>query len=238
MLNTSLSFLLGTVWLSATAQAATFEQLAQRCAPGVHPTTLQKIVAVESSHNPFAIGVVNGAVRQPKTLIDAVATANRLHRQGYNFSLGLAQINRYNLAKYGESYQSIFEPCRNLKTGAAILTDCYQRAKTRYPDSQQALRAALSCYYSGNFVRGFKLEGGKSYVQRVVEAKADPQIIVPAIEGSHSTMASPAPSTRTKLEKPRRTAEHPPAVKWIDQYMTSEKSKAAVQPPSSFVTFY
>ncbi len=234
MLDASLNFLWGSVWLAASAQAATFEQLAQRCAPGVHPVTLQKIVAVESAHNPFAIGVVNGRVRQPKTLIDAVLTAQRLEKRGDNFSLGLAQINRYNLAKYGENYQSIFEPCRNLKTGAAILTDCYLRAKLRYPERQQALRAALSCYYSGNFTRGFRREGGKSYVQRVIEAKTDPQIIVPAIEGGHMASVTPASPTQTQFEK----RSDMPSANWIQQYTRPDSVKSIAQPPSSFVTFY
>ncbi|MCQ8895697.1 lytic transglycosylase domain-containing protein [Limnobacter humi] len=102
---------------------------------------------------------------------EAVATARRLEKEGFNFSLGLSQVNRHNLAKYGESYASIFEPCRNLRTGAAILVDCYAKATTKDMGEQVALRAALSCYYSGNFIRGFKPDspGQPSYVQKVVD---------------------------------------------------------------------
>ena len=80
----------------------------------------------------------------------------------------------------------MFDPCRNLTIGAAILRDCYSRAKPKFGDEQTALRAALSCYYAGNFTRGFKPEGNQSsYVQKVVananqETPAVP--VVPAIK--------------------------------------------------------
>src|SRR6185369_7021088 len=132
-----------------------FEELAAKCAPEVHPTTLRALVSVESSHNPFAIGVVGGALpRQPTTHAEAIAAATSLQAAGRNFSMGLAQVNLHNMARYGESLDSIFEPCRNLRTGAAILLECYGRAARSTPE-QQALLKALSCYYSGNFTTGF-----------------------------------------------------------------------------------
>lgn len=55
----------------------------QRCAPQVHPRTLQAIVRVESGGNPYAIGVIGGALeRQPRSLGEAVATAAELERLG------------------------------------------------------------------------------------------------------------------------------------------------------------
>ena len=60
---------------------------------------MQHVINVESSSNPYAIGVVGGAlVRQPKALDEALATVRMLEEKGYNFSIGLAQVNRYNLA--------------------------------------------------------------------------------------------------------------------------------------------
>jgi type IV secretion system protein VirB1 len=62
---------------------------------------MQHVVRVESSRNPFAIGVVGGyLVRQPKNLEEALATVRQLKEEGYNFSVGISQVNRYNLAKY------------------------------------------------------------------------------------------------------------------------------------------
>ena len=94
-------------------------------------SVMQHVVRVESSQNPYAIGVVGGRLaRQPRNLSEAVATARQLEQQGFNFSLGIAQVNRYNLAKYGlSSYQQAFEICPNLKAGSRILNECYNRAR-------------------------------------------------------------------------------------------------------------
>jgi type IV secretion system protein VirB1 len=155
-----------------------FNSLAQQCAPGVNPTTLQAVVRTESSFNPFAIGVVGGRlVRQPRNRDEAVATVKALDAAGWNYSMGLSQINRYNLSKYGMNANAAFDPCANLRAGSAILSDCYSRASARMGSGQDALRAAVSCYYSGDFKRGFvRASGTSSYVQRVVSfvASTDP----------------------------------------------------------------
>lgn len=148
-----------------------FIDLAQQCAPNIHVQTMHAVVATESSFNPFAIGVVGGRlVRQPRSLSEAVATAEQLQRLGYNFSVGYAQVNRYNLAKYGLTVRTAFNGCQNLRAGGQILQGCFQSAKKQIPGEQQALRAALSCYYSGNFLRGFRPDraGDISYVDKVV----------------------------------------------------------------------
>lgn len=45
-----------------------FMVLAQQCAPTVAPQTMAAVVQVESSFNPYAIGVVGGRLqRQPKS---------------------------------------------------------------------------------------------------------------------------------------------------------------------------
>ncbi|GHE35340.1 hypothetical protein GCM10007167_16990 [Vulcaniibacterium thermophilum] len=119
---------------------------------------MQHVVRVESSFNPYAIGVVGGhLVRQPRNLNEALATVRMLEQKGYNFSLGLAQVNRYNLDKYGlDSYTRAFEPCPNLQAGSRILAECYGRSKGDWGK-------AFSCYYSGNFVTGFR----HGYVQKI-----------------------------------------------------------------------
>lgn len=116
------------------------------------------VVRVESSFNPFAIGVVGGRLRrQPRNLAEAVATARMLERKGLDFSLGLAQVNRRNLGPQGlDSYARAFAACPNLQAGARILADCHARARGDWG-------RAFSCYYSGNFVTGFR----HGYVQKV-----------------------------------------------------------------------
>ncbi|HEV8692680.1 MAG TPA: transglycosylase SLT domain-containing protein [Lysobacter sp.] len=119
---------------------------------------MHHVVYVESSYNPYAIGVVGGRLaRQPKNLAEALATVRMLESKGYNFSLGLAQVNRYNLSKYGlASYESAFEACPNLQAGSRILAECYGRSSGDWGKS-------FSCYYSGNFTTGFR----HGYVQKV-----------------------------------------------------------------------
>jgi type IV secretion system protein VirB1 len=141
------------------------------CAPQVDPTTARALVAVESSLNPHAIGVVGGTLeRQPRNQREALATAHALHDTGRNFSLGLAQINVRNLERLGLSLESAFEPCRNLAAMQAVLIECFMRAAGATPSAaaaeQHALRQALSCYYSGNFTTGFR----HGYVRKVVVA--------------------------------------------------------------------
>lgn len=157
--------------------------LANECGAQVHPVTMAALMHVESSQNPYAIGVVNGKLlRQPRNKPEAIATANALEQSGWNFSLGKSQVNRYNLVKYGLTYETAFEPCPNMRAGAAILKECYDRALPQFGDPQRALQAALSCYYSGNFKRGFVAEGkGKpSYVGKVLAAATLPAKAVPA----------------------------------------------------------
>lgn len=150
-----------------------FMALAQQCAPTVHPQTMAAIVKVESSQNPYAIGVVGGQLeRQPKTLDEAIATAKALESAGWNFSVGVGQVNRYNVPKYGLTLEQAFDPCANLRAASQIFKECFDRAYVLTKEDQSALRAALSCYYSGNFQTGFRPDfaGQPSYVQKVVAA--------------------------------------------------------------------
>jgi type IV secretion system protein VirB1 len=104
---------------------------------------------------------------------EAVATAEWLERNGYNYSVGLAQVNKHNFAKYGLTLDTAFEACPNLHAGGEILTDCFLRANRVRQDEQAALRDAFSCYYSGNFITGYK----QGYVLKVVNAsQAVPQV--------------------------------------------------------------
>ncbi|MGV7193566.1 transglycosylase SLT domain-containing protein [Xanthomonas axonopodis] len=192
-------------------------QLVTQCAPNVAPETMAAIVRVESSNNPYAIGVVGGALpRQPRSKAEALAAVAELERQGKNFSMGLAQINRHNLPRYGITYSQVFDSCTNLRVGGQILEDCYRRAMPRHEGPQAALRAALSCYYSGNFVRGFRPDraGDPSYVEKVVAAagQGSPQMVVPAIQ-SIAGQPTPEPYIESSVLVPMEgEAQTSPAV--------------------------
>jgi type IV secretion system protein VirB1 len=151
-------------------EASTFAALALACAPQVHLTTTHALVSVESGFNPWAIGVVGGALRrQPNNRDEALATANQLLTDGRNFSVGLGQINVGNFRRLGLNASSAFDPCQNLSAMQSVLTECFDRASQSRGGAdtrQSVLRKALSCYYSGNFSTGFR----HGYVHKVVTA--------------------------------------------------------------------
>ncbi|HET9239188.1 MAG TPA: lytic transglycosylase domain-containing protein [Oligoflexus sp.] len=196
-----------------------FLALAHECAPTVSPQTMAAVVNVESDYNPYAIGVVGGRLaRQPGSLDEALATARQLASDGWNFSVGIAQVNRYNLPRYEITYEQAFDPCTSLRIGSKILEDCYVRASKRTPEQQAALNAAFSCYYSGNFTRGFKPDqtGKPSYVEKILasaEANAKAIPVVPSIQignGPKPEFDKAADSTEPvtlKVLKPKREAK-------------------------------
>ena len=142
-------------------------ELVAACAPLIHPATAAALVRVESSFNPYAIGVVDGLLaRSPRSRVEAIATAAALQRGGWNFSVGLAQINVHRWSSVGLTLQTAFDPCANLRAMQAILLECFARARPTRTGEQDALGAALSCYYSGTFETGFR----QGYVHKVVAA--------------------------------------------------------------------
>jgi type IV secretion system protein VirB1 len=146
--------------------ATTFSALVMACAPAVHASTAQALITVESGFNPYAIGVVGGVLdRQPRNRAEALATADHLQAAGWNFSVGLAQINARNFERLGLTTATALDPCQNLRAMQAVLGECFERSGQGV-EPQTALRQALSCYYSGNFVTGFR----HGYVQRVASA--------------------------------------------------------------------
>ena len=161
-----------------------FPALAAQCAPGVHINTLSAIVRHESRANPFAIGINAKGVRlprQPGNKQEAVATANWLKDNGYNFDGGYGQVNVKNLEWLGMSVADLFDPCLNLGGAARVITDCYKRAEGRYSGEQATLHAALSCYNTGNFRDGFS----NGYVLKVAaNATLDVPALVPVANGS------------------------------------------------------
>jgi type IV secretion system protein VirB1 len=150
--------------------------LIQQCTPAhVSKQTMQAIMRIESSFNPYAIGykIVRKSDRQvfnldarPRSREQAIGWAKWLQLNGYVFDAGAVQVNSSNFKHYGMTVENAFDACNNIRVGALILADCFQRAAPRYKDPQVALRAALSCYQSGNFSTGFRT----GYVQKVVAA--------------------------------------------------------------------
>ncbi len=195
------------------------DDLLKRCAPGVHPDTMKAVLSTESRGHVLAVAdagpvalpwsVRKSMVRSlyPATLADAVALVKDLLAKGHTVSLGLAQINDRNLAAYGLAVEDVFEPCRNVATGAAILSDFYARAVKEFGTGQRALRAALSGYNSGSFVRGEQdgyvdlvySQVGKPLVLQ--EGRAVPGgVVVPALSSGGVVPAGGWPKDRSAVK--------------------------------------
>lgn len=155
---------------------------------------MQHVVNVESSFNPYAIGVVGGRLtRQPRNLPEAVATVRMLEARGFNFSVGLAQINRHNFKRYGlDSYERAFQACPNLQAGSRILAECYGRSGGNWGKS-------FSCYYSGNFTTGFR----HGYVRKIYASMGEGVDGVAPIE----VIAKPARTSSSTNQPIRRIAD-------------------------------
>jgi type IV secretion system protein VirB1 len=179
------------------------------CQTAVPAEVMHHVVRVESSYNPYAIGVVGGhLVRQPRNLPEALATVRMLESRGYNFSLGLAQVNRYNLARYGlDSYEKAFETCPNLQAGARILTECYHRAGRDWGKS-------FSCYYSGNFVTGYR----HGYVQKIYASMRGRQAQSPSIPAIEVVGERPRRAGGGASQSPFTAAATPPAARRIAEF--------------------
>lgn len=167
----------------------------QECAPNVGFDTMKAIVKVESGFRPHVIGYKvaheNGVytlTRQPQDKQEAISWARWMLANGYRFDAGPAQVNSTNFRAYGLTAESVFEPCMNIKAGAAILADAYQAATRKYGPGQQALLAAISAYNSGNFTTGFR----NGYVHKVAAAAGAPvPLAIPA--SAPPLAAGPAP---------------------------------------------
>lgn len=136
----------------------------QQCAPMVNHQLMLSVISVESSHNPYAIGVVNTHLqRQPQNLAEAKVTAQFLENAGYNYSVGVAQVNRSNFRRFNLNLDNVFDLCTNLSAGGQILAECLSRA-TAQGYQLDATNKALSCYYSGQL----NSQVGTQYANKVI----------------------------------------------------------------------
>lgn len=175
--------------------------LMQQCAPNVGQVTMRAIIKTESAGNPFILADAGPAhlpwskrehlVRtiRPQSAPEAAQIVRNLLAQGHKVAIGLTQVEAGNLPKMGLTIEQVLDPCTNIRTGGQILAQFYARAlrKLGSHDPQAALQAALSAYWSGDFVRGFK--GG--YVQKVINnAGLAVELKVPSIAPSRSVSRS------------------------------------------------
>lgn len=166
---------------------------------------LEQIASVESGGAQYALHV-NGEVElvhQPGSLEEAVAMAAWLLEHGHSFDAGLAQVNSANFGRLGLTMERLFDPCANLKAGLKVLEDCHVRAEARYGAGRRAEVAAISCYNTGDFVKGIR----NGYVAAVKAKRVRAGAVSPksietdprwsrltrvAIGAEHTELAAPA----------------------------------------------
>jgi type IV secretion system protein VirB1 len=167
----------------------------------------QAITSVESAFNPYAIGVIGGAlVRQPRNKAEAVATVIALKSAGWNYDLGCRQINKANLSKYALDLDTVFDPSKNAAVGSAIYDDCRKRAVGHFG------------YNSGNFSTGQRSIGGKpSYADKVLaalpaSATPRPGLAIPVVAKAVRPNASPLRKVAITNQTDFRGGENPAAL--------------------------
>lgn len=147
-----------------------------QCINQVHPTMVQKIIAIESGNNPLAINInkkagIQPKYSQPKTKKEAIQLANYYIKKGHSVDIGYMQINSNNFKHYNVSIYDMFNPCKNISIGTTILLEAYQQSIKKYHHPQKALRHALSIYNTGNMYRGLN----NGYVQKYTKLKINLQ---------------------------------------------------------------
>lgn len=149
-----------------------FYAIVQQCGGHFQERAVYSAVAkTESGFNPYAIGVVGGAIKQPTNLQEAIQAVRYLKANGFNFSVGLMQVNKVNFGRFGLNEKTMFDPCSNIRVGGSILKECYDRAEKIYGGKysyDSKLKFSASCYYSGNFKTGFiaDFKGQPPYVAK------------------------------------------------------------------------
>ena len=156
--------------LNTKLTALRFAVLAHTCASSVPGDTLAAITRTESAFYPFALsinypqasarraGFSNSSMllaRQPKDLDEALGWATWFELHGYTVSVGLMQVNTQTAKLYRISLRQLFDPCENVRAGAAIITDFYHRTHQATSSISEALLNAISAYNSGNTTAGY-----------------------------------------------------------------------------------
>jgi type IV secretion system protein VirB1 len=163
------------------AQTENLNALQARCLPEAPRSTLQAIVQVESSGNPYAMQIdfphallkrwnlTSGTLRlrrHPKDYSEAIQWLAYFQNFRVSVDLGLMQVSTAEAQRRGIPPESLLEPCTNLRVGWRILEDAYTTEVKVYRPGQTALDHAISRYNTGDSQAG--IDNG--YLARVLAA--------------------------------------------------------------------
>ena len=166
---------------STYAETANLSQLRDLCVPSAPLVTLAAIVSAESGGNPNALqldfphsllrrwqlppGTLR-LMRQPNSATEALEWIDYLNARHVSVDVGLMQVSTDEATRRHISPAALLDPCTNVRTGWAILSDDYQIEVRTYGPGQAALQHALSRYNTGDTNRG--IENG--YLAHVMAA--------------------------------------------------------------------
>ena len=101
--------------------------------------------------------------RQPASREEAILWAKWLRDQGVTVSIGLLQVNSEHAVLLHLAPEDLFDPCTNLRSGAALLSATYAEIARIQGEGFAALDSALSYYNTGSPTAGL----ANGYVQQV-----------------------------------------------------------------------
>ncbi|MEJ5173475.1 MAG: lytic transglycosylase domain-containing protein [Hydrogenothermaceae bacterium] len=93
----------------------------------IPPALLIAIAKVESGFRPWVININHNGqsvrVINPKSYEEAIYYLSYLHQNGYNYDVGIGQINVWNVKRLRIDPVSLLDPCNNLMVSAYILRE-------------------------------------------------------------------------------------------------------------------
>ncbi|HEY3706368.1 MAG TPA: transglycosylase SLT domain-containing protein [Terracidiphilus sp.] len=156
---------------STYAETANLSRLRDLCVPSAPLATLAAIVSAESGGNPDALqldfpralmqrwrlppGTLR-LMRQPNNASEALEWIDYLNARHISVDIGLMQVSTDEAVRRHISPAALLDPCTNVRTGWAILSDDYQIEVRTYGPGQAALQHALSRYNTGDTNRGIE----------------------------------------------------------------------------------
>jgi type IV secretion system protein VirB1 len=161
-----------------TVVGTSFQTLAQSCAANVPVNTLEAIARTESALYPYALSInrphqlarrqgwSRGTItleRQPASRKEAIVWTEWLLAEGVTVSIGLLQVNSEHAALLHLAPEELFDPCTNLRSGAALLSATYAATARIQGEGLAALDSALSYYNTGSPIVGLR----NGYVRQV-----------------------------------------------------------------------
>jgi hypothetical protein len=136
-----------------------FEEAAAKY--GLNPKLLYAIARVESNFNPYAINVNKDgrSLKEyyPEHKWEAKKVLHYLIENGYNFDVGIAQINVVNIRRWGLDPYQLLDPCTNLDVSARLLKELINR----YGLSWQAI-----WHYNGRPSYAYKVYNALMWVNK------------------------------------------------------------------------